>query len=119
MSQRPDEAPPEEGEDLEAFVLELGRAQLAAGYPVDDVTRSLHAVTEAHGRPDLGIFVLPNAVLLDDPVIGRARVIAENPKVLRMDQAAAAEAAGPRDRPKGQGGRDYAGRRPRRPRPPS
>lgn len=89
MSQRSDEAPPEDGEDLEAFVLELGRAQLAAGYPVDDVTRSLHAVTEAHGRPDLGIFVLPNAVLLDDPVIGRARVIAENPKVLRMDQAAA------------------------------
>lgn len=89
MSQRPDEAPAEDSDDLEAFILELGRAQLAAGYPVDDVTRSLHAVAEANGRPDIGIFVLPNAVLLDDPVIGRARVIAENPKVLRMDQAAA------------------------------
>jgi len=79
----------EQSDDLEEFILELGRAQLAAGYPVDDVTRSLLAVAEANGRPDIGIFVLPNAVLLDDPVIGRARVIAENPKALRMDQAAA------------------------------
>jgi len=89
VDQQPDGASPDDIDDLEEFILSLGRAQLAGGYPVDDVTRSLHAVAEAHGRPDLGIYVLPNAVLLDDPVIGRARIIAENPKVLRMDQAAA------------------------------
>ena len=74
--------------DLESFLLALGKAQLAAGYPVDDVSNSLAAVARAYGRSDFGIFVLPNAVLIDDPVIGRARIIPEGNEPLRLDQAA-------------------------------
>ena len=73
---------------LEDFILELGRAQLAAGYPVDDVTTTLNAVARAYDRTDFGIFVLPNAVMVDDPVVGRARVIPEGNETLRLDQAA-------------------------------
>ena len=73
---------------LEDFILELGRAQLAAGYPVDDVTTTLSAVARAYDRTDFGIFVLPNAVMVDDPVVGRARVIPEGNETLRLDQAA-------------------------------
>ncbi len=73
---------------LEDFILELGRAQLAAGYPVDDVTSTLNAVARAYDRTDFGIFVLPNAVMVDDPVVGRARVIPEGNETLRLDQAA-------------------------------
>ena len=73
---------------LEEFILALGRAQLAAGYPVDDVTSTLDAVARAYGRTDFGIFVLPNAVLVDDPAVGRARVIPEGNDHLRLDQAA-------------------------------
>lgn len=88
--QHPDGQPsePDPG-DLEDFLLSLGRSQLAAGYPVDDVTRTLDTVARAYNRPDLGIFVLPNAVLIDDPQAGRARIIPEGSTHLRMDQAAA------------------------------
>ena len=73
---------------LEDFILALGRAQLAAGYPVDDVTTTLNAVARAYDRTDFGVFVLPNAVMVDDPVVGRARVIPEGNAPLRLDQAA-------------------------------
>jgi len=73
---------------LEDFILALGQAQLAAGYPVDDVTTTLNAVARAYDRTDFGIFVLPNAVMVDDPVVGRARVIPEGSDPLRLDQAA-------------------------------
>lgn len=73
---------------LEEFILALGKAQLAAGYPVDDVTNSLNSVARSYGRSDFGIFVLPNAVLIDDPVAGRARIIPEGNDTLRLDQAA-------------------------------
>ncbi len=78
-----------QAEALEDFILALGRAQLAAGYPVDDVTTTLNAVARAYDRTDFGIFVLPNAVMVDDPVVGRARVIPEGNETLRLDQAAA------------------------------
>lgn len=77
-----------QAEALEDFILALGRAQLAAGYPVDDVTTTLNAVARAYDRTDFGIFVLPNAVMVDDPVVGRARVIPEGNETLRLDQAA-------------------------------
>lgn len=75
-------------EAIEQFILALGQAQLAAGYPVDDVTSTLDQVSRAYGRGDLSLFVLPNAVMVDDPVVGRARVISEGPAALRLDQAA-------------------------------
>lgn len=74
--------------ELEEFLLALGRSQLAAGYPVDDVTTNLNAVARAYDRADFGIFVLPNAVMIDDPFIGRARVVPEGNETLRLDQAA-------------------------------
>ena len=74
--------------ELEEFLLALGRSQLAAGYPVDDVTTTLNAVARAYDRADFGIFVLPNAVMIDDPFIGRARVVPEGNETLRLDQAA-------------------------------
>jgi len=83
-----DDGPIEQSIDLEGFLLALGKAQLAAGYPVDDVTNSLNAVARSYGRSDFGIFVLPNAVLIDDPLTGRARIIPEGNDTLRLDQAA-------------------------------
>lgn len=85
MTDRPDA---HQALDLEDFILALGKAQLAAGYPVDDVTQSLNSVARAYDRTDFGIFVLPNAVMVDDPVVGRARVIPEGNATLRLDQAA-------------------------------
>lgn len=85
-------APDPKGADpaqLEAFMLALGKSQLAAGYPVDDVSTTLHAVAHAYHRDDFGVFVLPNAVMVDDPVEGRARIIPEDTINLRLDQAAA------------------------------
>lgn len=73
---------------LEDFLLELGRYQLAAGYPVNDVSATLNTVARAYGRPDVTTYVLPNAVMLDDPVAGRARLVPEGSDPLRLDQAA-------------------------------
>ena len=78
-----------EAESLDEFLLALGRSQLAAGYAVDDVTTTLNSVARAYGRPDISIAVLPGIVLIDDPVIGRARVMSEGQVgTLRLDQAA-------------------------------
>ena len=78
-----------EAQSLDDFILTLGRSQLAAGYAVDDVTTTLNAVARAYDRPDLSVAVLPGIVLLDDPVIGRARVTSEGAlATLRLDQAA-------------------------------
>ena len=78
-----------EAESLDDFVLTLGRSQLAAGYAVDDVTTTLNAVARAYDRPDLSVAVLPGIVLIDDPLIGRARVTSEGAlATLRLDQAA-------------------------------
>lgn len=84
----PDPASRESSLELEEFILALGKAELAAGYPVDDVTTSLDAVARSYDRSDFGIFVLPNAVLIDDPMVGRARIIPESNDTLRLDQAA-------------------------------
>lgn len=74
--------------ELEGFLLALGRCQLAAGYPVNDVSTTLNTVARAYGRPDLTTYVLPNAVMLDDPIAGRARLVPESANPLRLDQAA-------------------------------
>ena len=73
---------------VDELVLDLGRAQLAAGYPVDDVSDTLGKVARAYGRPDLNVVVLPDAILVDDPRTGRARAIPQGPNSLRLDQAA-------------------------------
>lgn len=87
--EEPAESSQEDSRDLESFLLALGRSQLAAGYAVDDVTSTLDQVSRAYGRPDLSVAVLPGVVIVDDPVVGRARVITEGTQdALRLDQAA-------------------------------
>ena len=88
VPEAPDAAARAQALELQDFILALGKSQLAAGYPVDDVTSSLDAVARAYHRPDLAIFVLPNAVMIDDPLVSRARVIPEGNETLRLDQAA-------------------------------
>lgn len=79
---------PETSTTFEEFLLALGAAQLAAGYPVNDVDTTLKTVCHAYRRTDVNILVLPAALMLDDPVAGRARVIGDLGPSLRLDQAA-------------------------------
>jgi uncharacterized membrane protein YjjP (DUF1212 family) len=74
---------------VEELIATLGRAQLAAGYPVNEVDETLKAVAAAYGRADLQIYVLPNAVFVDDEEGGRARIVASDIGSMRLDQAAA------------------------------
>ncbi|MCB0915323.1 MAG: threonine/serine exporter family protein [Actinobacteria bacterium] len=52
----------------------LGLAMLAAGYAVTDVTAELRRVANSAGRAEMSIGALPNAILVDDPAVQRARV---------------------------------------------
>lgn len=74
--------------EVEELIATLGRAQLAAGYPVNEVDDTLKAVATAYGRGDLQIYVIPNAVFVDDIDGGRARIVATDMGTLRLDQAA-------------------------------
>jgi uncharacterized membrane protein YjjP (DUF1212 family) len=65
-----------QSDDVERLIAALGRCQIAAGYPVNEVNDTLQAVATAFDRPDLQIYVLPNAVFVDDEVTGRARIVA-------------------------------------------
>ena len=58
---------PNEGRDVEEFLLELGIAELSAGYPVDEVTNTLTRVSRALGREDMTFVTLPNSIIFDDP----------------------------------------------------
>jgi uncharacterized membrane protein YjjP (DUF1212 family) len=80
---------PNESRDVEEFLLELGIAELSAGYPVDEVTNTLTRVSRALGRDEMTFVTLPNSIVFDDPSTGRARAISESNHTLRMDQAAA------------------------------
>ncbi|MFY9332104.1 MAG: threonine/serine exporter family protein [Candidatus Nanopelagicales bacterium] len=79
---------PAPDDDVERLIASLGRAQLAAGYPVNEVNDTLAAVARAYDRPDLQIYVLPNAVFVDNETNGRARIVAGDIGTLRLDQAA-------------------------------
>lgn len=80
--------PASEGRAFEDFLLELGIAELSAGYPVDEVTHTLTRVSHAYDRTEMTFVTLPNSIVFDDPGTGRARAISETGQVLRMDQAA-------------------------------
>ena len=77
-----------QSDDVERLIAALGRCQIAAGYPVNEVNDTLQAVATAFDRPDLQIYVLSNAVFVDDEVTGRARIVATETASLRLDQAA-------------------------------
>lgn len=78
---------PRQIDDTEDLIATLGQAQLASGYPVNEVDETLKAVANAYGRPDLQIYVLPNAVFVDDAQGGRARIVATDMGSYRLDQA--------------------------------
>lgn len=80
---------PENSDEVEKLIAALGQAQLAAGYPVNEVDETLRDVADTYGRSDLQIYVLPNAVFVDDEQTGRARIVASEMGTLRLDQASA------------------------------
>ena len=67
---------------------ELGAAMLDAGYAVTDVSLALQAIGKARGRTDLTIGVLPRAIMIDDPVAGRMRLVNATGEALNFDQVA-------------------------------
>lgn len=87
-TQEPPQPAEQDPQLLEDFMLQLGMAQLSAGYPVDEVTTTLTDVARANGREAMKVVALPTSVFVDDPATGRARAIGETGQMLRMDQAA-------------------------------
>lgn len=85
-----DQPPPRETrvDEIEILLASLGQAQVAAGYPVNEVNDTLGAVAKAYDRPDLTGYVLPTAVFVDDERTGRARILTTEIGSLRLDQAA-------------------------------
>lgn len=72
---------------VEEMVGRLGLAMLAAGYAVTDVGSTLRRVAHVTGRQTMSVGALPNAILIDDPSVQRARVADMDPgTVLRFDQ---------------------------------
>ncbi|MDQ1249286.1 MAG: ThrE protein [Actinomycetota bacterium] len=59
---------------VEEMIGRLGLAMLAAGYAVTDVGSTLRRVAQVSGRASMSVGALPNAILLDDPTVQRARV---------------------------------------------
>jgi uncharacterized membrane protein YjjP (DUF1212 family) len=76
-------------DEVEKLIAALGQAQLAAGYPVNEVDETLRNVARSYGRSDLQIYVLPNAVFVDDEQTGRSRIVASDMGTMRLDQASA------------------------------
>ncbi len=71
-----DEGPKQQvrSDEVEGMIGRLGLAMLAAGYAVTDVASQLRKAAHAAGRPAMSVGALPNAVLVDDPAVQRARV---------------------------------------------
>jgi len=76
-----------ETDDIERLMASVGQAQLAAGYPVNEVNDTLSDISTAYERPELNGYVLPNVVFVDDESTGRARVLTSNIGSMRLDQA--------------------------------
>lgn len=76
-------------DDVTLALGELGAALLDAGYAVTDVQQIVQSVADAHGRSDVTIGVLPSAVMVDDPLVGRTRLVNASASGLTFDQTAA------------------------------
>src|SRR6478609_2369852 len=86
ISGRSSDPPPDD--DIATTLGELGAAMLDAGYAVTDVALALRTVGKAGGRTDLTIGVLPSAIMVDDPVVGRTRLVNSKGSALTFDQVA-------------------------------
>jgi len=89
--QKPESAPAaaedSQTDEIERLMASVGQAQLAAGYPVNEVNDTLSELSAAYDRPELTGYVLPNVVFVDDERTGRARVLTSNIGSMRLDQA--------------------------------
>ncbi|MET0966051.1 MAG: threonine/serine exporter family protein [Nakamurella sp.] len=74
--------------DIATVLGELGAALLDAGYAVTDVAQTLRTVGKTRGRTDLTIGVLPSAIMVDDPVARRMRLVNATGAALTFDQVA-------------------------------
>jgi uncharacterized membrane protein YjjP (DUF1212 family) len=83
----PATSPETETDDIERLMASVGQAQLAAGYPVNEVNDTLSDISTAYERPELNGYVLPNVVFVDDESTGRARVLTSSIGSMRLDQA--------------------------------
>jgi uncharacterized membrane protein YjjP (DUF1212 family) len=79
---------PEPDDDIATTLGELGAAMLDAGYAVTDVALALRSIGKARGRSDLTIGVLPSAIMVDDPVAGRMRLVNSEGAALTFGQVA-------------------------------
>jgi uncharacterized membrane protein YjjP (DUF1212 family) len=74
--------------DIAIVLGELGAALLDAGYAVTDVAQTLRTVGATRGRTDLTIGVLPSAIMVDDPLTGRMRMVNASSAAFSFDQVA-------------------------------
>ncbi len=74
--------------DVALALGDLGAALLDAGYAVTDVQQILQAVADVHGRGDATIGVLPSAIMVDDPMAGRTRLVSSTGTGLTFAQTA-------------------------------
>ena len=77
--------------ELVAFLLDLGRALIDTGDSVDRVGRTLSAVARVQGLPDVGLIVLPTALMISVSGQGSVQtdVSAAGASPLRLDQTEA------------------------------
>lgn len=82
------ERQPATTQDTLDFLLEVGEGLVDAGYPVADVHRTLEAVARANDVPDVGVLVLPTAIVVSLPDEGSVRtdVAPAGLARLRLDQ---------------------------------
>ncbi|HKJ55504.1 MAG TPA: threonine/serine exporter family protein [Nitriliruptoraceae bacterium] len=73
---------------LIAFLIELGEALVNAGESVNQVATNLRAVAAAHGVDDMGVVVLPTALMLSVPGAHsvETNVVGTEAGQLRLDQ---------------------------------
>jgi uncharacterized membrane protein YjjP (DUF1212 family) len=71
------------------FLLELGRALIDAGDPVEDVQRTVHRVGVVNGLGAIGVVVLPTALMISVPGADdvQTEVSTAGRSPLRLDQA--------------------------------
>jgi len=76
-------------DDIALTLGDLGAGLLDAGYAVTDVQQVLREICATNGRTDLTIGVLPSAIMVDDPLAGRTRLVNATGAPLTFAQVAA------------------------------
>ena len=78
----------DEGDQLHAFVIEVGRALTLAGTAVTEAQERLATIATVNGAPDARIVALPTALLIGFGQAGRATIesVPQRTGALRLDQ---------------------------------